>query len=401
MLLREYACISKSPVQEASGFESISAGRVQQLYPLGYPRSKIFVFEYDCAGTKGSSRSKSSRGSSLLQHWTADIIQQKDFLQTHACRSKSANVIQQTPLLPNHIMIRPLALLRIVVPLYALFLLILYLRRDTSPPSDQETNSSPPLEILIPKTIHHVMIAIPKFKPNSHSISWQQSGWKVEYWTEDACSELAQELNASYLETFKQLPSAVLKSDFCRYMVMYGRGGVYNDLDVHLMKALPWKVMGPPRDGSKGPPSLIVGLEGDATTKGLPRSPQFVQWTIASVPKHPILLDALGKITERTPEFLKKQQADKNGDADVMNWTGPSVWTDAVLAYLDCTEVQLEKLRDLKSVVRIKDVLILPKRAFAVIQGEDHKNPDILVKHYFSGMWKHEKSWVSKLLPFG
>ncbi len=245
------------------------------------------------------------------------------------------------------------------------------------------------------------MIAIPKFKPNSHSISWQQSGWKVEYWTEDACLELAQELNASYSHAFQQLPSAVLKSDFCRYMVMFGRGGIYNDLDVHMMKALPWKAMGPSRDGNKGPPSLIVGLEGDATTKGLPRSPQFVQWTIASTPSHPVLLDALTKITERTPEFLKKQQADKNGDADVMNWTGPSVWTDAVLAYLDCNDVQLENLRDLKTAVRIKDVLVLPKRAFAVIQGEDHKNPDILVKHYFSGMWKHEKSWISKRLPWG
>jgi len=298
-------------------------------------------------------------------------------------------------------MIRPLALLRIVVPIYTLFLIIVYIRRDPAPKSDQETESLPPLEIEIPKAIHHVMIAMPKFKPNSHSISWQQSGWKVEYWTEDACSELAQELNASYSKAFQQFPSGVLKADFCRYMVMFGRGGVYNDLDVHMMKALPWKVMGPSREGNKGPPSLILGLEGDATTKGLPRSPQFVQWTIASAPSHPVLLDALTRITERTPEFLKKQQADKNGDADVMNWTGPSVWTDAVLAYLDCTDLQLEKLRDLKTAVRIKDVLVLPKRAFAVIQGEDHKNPDILVKHYFSGMWKHEKSWVSKILPWG
>jgi mannosyltransferase OCH1-like enzyme len=184
-------------------------------------------------------------------------------------------------------------------------------------------------------------------------------------------------------------------------MVMLGRGGVYNDLDVHLMKALPWEIMGPSREGNKGPPSLIVGLEGDATSKGLPRSPQFVQWTIASAPFHPVLQDTLDRIAERTPAFLQQLLADKNGDADVMNWTGPSVWTDALLAYLDCTEPQLEKLRDLKTALRIKDVLILPKRAFAVIQGEDHKSPDILVKHYFSGTWKNQKSWISRILPFG
>jgi alpha 1,6-mannosyltransferase len=298
-------------------------------------------------------------------------------------------------------MIRPLAVLRIIVPIYVVYLIITYFLQDTSPKPDRESESLSTLEILIPKTIHHVMIAIPNFKPNSHSTSWQQSGWKVEYWTENACSELALELNSSYSQVFQQFPTAVLKSDFCRYMIMYGRGGVYNDLDVHLMKALPWKVMGPSRDGDKEPPSLIVGLEGDATTKGLPRSPQFVQWTMASVSYHPVLLDTLERITARTPEFLRTHQADENGDVDVMNWTGPSVWTDAVLAYLDCTDVQLDRLRDLKTAVRIKDVVLLPKRAFAVIQGEDHKNPDILVKHYFSGMWKHEKSWYSKLWPFG
>jgi len=242
---------------------------------------------------------------------------------------------------------------------------------------------------------------ISTYKPSSHSTSWLQSGWKVEYWSEDSCAELAEELNSSYAEAFQQMPSAVLRSDFCRYMVMFGRGGVYNDLDVHLMRALPWKVMGPSSEGNRGPPSLIVGLEGDGSTKGLPRSPQFVQWTIASAPSHPVLRDTLNRIAERTPAFLKQQQTDKNGEVDVMNWTGPSVWTDAILAYLDCTEPQLEKLRDLKTAIRIKGVLILPKRAFAVLQGEDHSSPDILVKHYFSGTWKNQKSWISRILPFG
>lgn len=303
-------------------------------------------------------------------------------------------------------MIRPLALLRIIVPIYVLFLIVLYFRRG-SPTPEQEFSSTPPFEILIPKTIHQLLISMPgypvsTFRPNTHSISWQQSGWKVEYWSEDACAVLAKEINTTgtYTKTWQQFPSAVLKSDFCRYMVMFGRGGIYNDLDVHLQKALPWKVMGPSKEGKQTPPSLIIGLEGDGTSKGLPKSPQFVQWTIASAPSHPILRKTLDLISQRTPQLLKQQQADKNGDADVMNWTGPSVWTDAILAYLECSEPQLQKLRDLKEAVRIKDVLVLPKRAFAVLQGEDHKNPDILVKHYFSGTWKR-KGWLSKILPWG
>ena len=240
------------------------------------------------------------------------------------------------------------------------------------------------------------------FKPNSHTTSWQQSGWKVEYWSEDACAQLAQEnVTDRYSETFQQLPTAVLRSDFCRYLVLLRSGGVYNDLDVHLMKPLPWNVMGPEEMKGIGPPGLIVGLEGDASTKGLPMSPQFVQWTIASKPSHPILQGVLDRIVDITPRHLE-QATDTNKEIDIMGWTGPSVWTDAVLDYLDVTVEQIENLRNLKESVRIKDVLVLPKRFFAVVQGEDHTSPGILVKHYFSGTWKKcERSWIYWVIPWG
>ena len=315
--------------------------------------------------------------------------------------------LRPSPNYDKEMLIRPLALLRIVVPLYAIYLLWRYVFHSQPPRTNQEAHSPPP-EILIPKTVHQLLISMPEhpvstFKPNSHSISWQQSGWKVEYWSEDACYELAQELDTLserlYAVTFEQLPAAVLRSDFCRYLVMFSRGGIYNDLDVHLMKPLPWDVMGLSGKGEV-PPSLIIGLEGDATSTGLPRSPQFVQWTIASAPSHPILHDVLDRIADRTPHSVG-QAAKPAADLDIMNWTGPSVWTDAVLAYLDCTKEEIEKLRDLKTALRIKDVLVLPKRSFAVIQGEDHSSPDILVKHYFSGTWKTcRKGWMSRLIPW-
>jgi mannosyltransferase OCH1-like enzyme len=180
---------------------------------------------------------------------------------------------------------------------------------------------------------------------------------------------------------------------------MFGRGGIYNDLDVHLIRPLPWNAMGPSKDG-EGPPSLIIGLEGDASTKGLPRSPQFVQWTIASAPAHPVLKNVLDQIADETPSYLSKVVG-KDGEIDVMNWTGPSVWTDAVLKYLACTDKLLQKLRDLKEPLRIKDVLVLPKRSFAVIQGEDHTLPDIFVKHYFSGTWKTcKKGWLASVISW-
>jgi alpha 1,6-mannosyltransferase len=305
-------------------------------------------------------------------------------------------------------LIRPLTLVRIVIPVCALLLLYHYIYQDQEPSPSQDAHSRLPFEISIPKTIHQLLISMPghpvsSFKPNSHTISWQQSGWKIEYWNEDSCLQLAQELNStgSYSETFQQLPTAILRSDFCRYVVMFGRGGIYNDLDVHLIRPLPWDIMGPSREDSEGPPGLIIGMEGDASTKGLPRSPQFVQWTIASAPTHPILQNVLDRIADETPSYLNKA-AGKDVEIDIMNWTGPSVWTDAVLKYLGCTDEQIQKLRDLKEPLRIKDVLILPKRSFAITQGEDHTSSDILVKHYFSGTWKNcKKGWLARVISWG
>ena len=221
----------------------------------------------------------------------------------------------------------------------------------------------------------------------------------MEYWSEEACAHLAWEVDpkGEYLATWEQMGIAVLKSDFCRYLIMYGRGGVYSDLDVHLMKSLPWEVMGPA--GAKEPPALIIGLEGDKSTTGLPRSPQCVQWTMASASGHPVLRSVLDRIASQRSSM---RPAPGEKDVDVMNLTGPSVWTDTILAYLECSETQLEQLRDLKEPVRIKDVLVLPKRAFAIIQGDDHRSSEILVKHYFSGTWKTcTKAWYSWMLPFG
>lgn len=89
-----------------------------------------------------------------------------------------------------------------------------------------------------------------------------------------------------------------------------------------------------------------------------------MQWTISSTPLHPIELDVVRHITHQTAEALEWQQqrphriqellqAGKTDEAErlkqatilsepkeggpvgVMNWTGPGVWTDAVLRYAE------------------------------------------------------------------
>lgn len=95
---------------------------------------------------------------------------------------------------------------------------------------------------------------------------------------------------------------------------------------------------------------------------GRHRALQFVQWTIASTPFHPILIDAARRIVETTTlaraweiTHIRKQQAleanGQSGEAEVVKgemrpwdvdhkgdllsvqeWTGPALWTDCVLS---------------------------------------------------------------------
>jgi hypothetical protein len=97
---------------------------------------------------------------------------------------------------------------------------------------------------------------------------------------------------------------------------------------------------------------------------------QIVQWTIASAPSHPIALSALLRILHATgravewahdhaskvkalndlgrySESRKLLETDvmaepkQGGPVGVMDWTGPGVWTDAVLRWVMRTSRQM------------------------------------------------------------
>lgn len=71
------------------------------------------------------------------------------------------------------------------------------------------------------------------------------------------------------------------------------------------------------------------GTYGDWREKSLARGLQIVQWTIAAQPGHPVFLDVLDRVVQ------KWRAAVKNGEdlskVDVLQWTGPGAWTDAVI----------------------------------------------------------------------
>ncbi|KAJ9095653.1 hypothetical protein QFC21_005525 [Naganishia friedmannii] len=104
------------------------------------------------------------------------------------------------------------------------------------------------------------------------------------------------------------------------------------------------------------PPRLVVALEYDHWVPGsqdwrelgFSRGMQFVQWTMMAQPGHPVFLDTLNRIMRDVETHRVLQQRDSQKGAqgeeeesarydrllDVLDFTGPGVFSDAVFRYL-------------------------------------------------------------------
>ncbi len=164
---------------------------------------------------------------------------------------------------------------------------------------------------------------------------------------------------------------------------------------------------------------------------------QFVQWTLHAAPNHPIMLDVVRRILEANDVYSAyeiEQQRDAHADGwgwgdlhadakakqahareahgvspwnavsmswkwqaghwrwgwdtlSVEEWTGPAVFTDAVVSYLYAVaRVRPEDLSLLKQPVQIRDVVIVPSSGFN--PGSHTKDGISRLVHLFRGSWK-------------
>ncbi|WRT70510.1 uncharacterized protein IL334_007508 [Kwoniella shivajii] len=278
-------------------------------------------------------------------------------------------------------------------------------------------------------------------------------GWEWEFLNDqDAEQYVNKKLAASrFQEVWDILPSGILRSDTLRYLLILLEGGIYSDVDTTLLRPPSAWGRDPKlyRDGAGwltdsqiervkggesiddiiGRPSVVVGLEADVGDREdwfdwWPRPIQIVQWTITSAPNHPIALNALLRILHSTAKaidwshsvaqsikVLKDQgryedakslsevnvlnEPKNGGPVGVMAWTGPGVWTDAVLSYLRVRFGLIwTDLKDLREPLRVGDVLILPVTGFSPGVGnfgaQMSSHPQAMVEHGFAGSWKNE-----------
>ena len=198
---------------------------------------------------------------------------------------------------------------------------------------------------------------------------------------------------------FLALQDPVLRADLLRYLMLYGDGGIYTDLDTVCLR--PFHEWIPA--AFKDEVNLIIGIEGDSL--GGPLIPGFSQHvglgqsTLATKPGHPMMerviehvLTQLRLLAETQNCTLSTIQAFYK---DVIDTTGPGVFSETVyhgLSDITGTNFTSSNLTGLKEPRLIGDVLILPVTAFA--PGVPHSNAggvedeSALVQHLYHGSWK-------------
>ncbi|GMF07026.1 hypothetical protein B5S31_g4649 [[Candida] boidinii] len=226
------------------------------------------------------------------------------------------------------------------------------------------------------------------------------------------------------LEAFEMLPEKIIRSDFSRYLMIFLNGGVYADVDTDLEKPVDtWF----DADRNVG---FVVSVEEDINVENwqhyMTRRIQFEQWIFKAKPRHPILRKLIAKIVETTFAAKKndKLQAyykdfkgvDRCQSIDIMEWTGPVVWTDTIYSHLNSlknpTIVDIDYQRDitgelygpevdeenekiswkffagLKAPVMVDDVVIYPRASFRE-DKENNCGKYCYVHHQFGGSWKN------------
>ncbi|GJN69312.1 membrane-bound alpha-1,6-mannosyltransferase Initiation-specific [Purpureocillium lilacinum] len=248
-----------------------------------------------------------------------------------------------------------------------------------------------------------------QFREQEASWTEQHPGFVHEVITDDVAVSMLSLFYAAVpevLEAYKVLPLPVLKADFFRYLILFARGGIYSDIDTYAIKsAVEWVPSQIPRESI----GLVIGLEADPDRPDwadwYSRRIQFCQWTIQSKPGHPALRDIITRITNATLTLKRTGKISSFQGKNVVDLTGPAVWTDTIMDYLNDErffdmkkskgKVDWRNFTGMEMSKRVGDVVVLPITSFSPgveqMGAKDYDDPMAFVKHDFEGTWKPEE----------
>ena len=202
------------------------------------------------------------------------------------------------------------------------------------------------------------------------------------------------------LNTFVAIEDKMMRADMTKYLVLYGDGGLYCDLDTVSLKPIDAWI---PAEYKKKA-NLVVGVEYDVLDGGRwgdwTLDLQFASWSILAKPRHLALELALNSGVKRLNDLAKQQGTTvskmKASYKEVLDSTGPALFSRAVF---EAIRIQIEDpnftWKNISGMTEPRlygDVLILPITAFGSDQAHSNSgssdDPTALVKHLFAGSWK-------------
>eukprot|EP00730_Choanoeca_flexa_P006592 TRINITY_DN12182_c0_g2_i12.p1 TRINITY_DN12182_c0_g2~~TRINITY_DN12182_c0_g2_i12.p1 ORF type:complete len:657 (+),score=126.19 TRINITY_DN12182_c0_g2_i12:35-2005(+) len=251
----------------------------------------------------------------------------------------------------------------------------------------------------IPKIIHQTWktTEIPA-TCTSAVASWKAKnpGFEYRFYTDADMDAIIKRDHAELWGMYQRMVP-VMKADLFRYLILYDVGGYYADIDVECLQPIEtWQT----RSRTFFNVGMMVGFEVITGTrpdwrKWFARKFQMCQWTIASVPEHPIL----GRVIDHIWNVFENHTDEQIQTRSAVDLTGPAVWSDAVTDFMKHEfnvtfgqdPFKSNMLRD--EFVLVGDVLLLPLRSLAV--GSAGYQPpatydyeDQFVRHGFQGSWK-------------
>ncbi|QRW14891.1 glycosyltransferase family 32 protein [Ceratobasidium sp. AG-Ba] len=185
---------------------------------------------------------------------------------------------------------------------------------------------------------------------------------------------------------WEKLGAGIKRADLLRYLLVMVDGGIYSDFDTIRLKPISRWGQDAEFNGPElsNPPSLVVGIEADALAQVLATSDPDLPMDFCSVTN--VTNKAEGKQTGG--EALNETEP-----VSVMEWTGPGVFTDAVVRYLAAKHnLTWPALKGLRRPLRIGDMTVLPVTGFSpgvgMFGAGETTDREAMVHHMFAGSWK-------------
>lgn len=194
---------------------------------------------------------------------------------------------------------------------------------------------------LIPKIIWQTYKTSYEDMP-SYAID-ASSSWKIKnpdyqyfYVNDDEAAQfILSEYGQEYFDLFMSCPVGVMRGDMWRYLVIYKYGGVYADIDTICNL--------PIDDWLDKNSDVFISLENEV---------HFCQWTFAAKPGSPLIKQVINLMIERLKVL------DVTRPSFIHHATGPGVWTDGILSYVERTNVSdlYNKYSEYQQLIRLQGI---------------------------------------------